>query len=243
MTLGENGCEKTFTSPMKAYTAFTTIVSEWWKLCDSTNLTIFALDLTTSICSGTTVSGGLGGGPWLQTIFQHPPTEVLSGSASAEMLWVYWQTSDLIKFPVEYASSLASRIKVPFTATTQSNTTTLSNTTSPEPARPTPDINNKVSSLNPGAIAGIAVGSGALVISGIVILLYLWRRRKQRQRPQHPDMSEMEGSSAGLKRFMGGKWRAETDGTSEPVEAGSTSVRIIPGPPVELDGTQRERNQ
>jgi hypothetical protein len=49
----------------------------------------------------------------------------------------------------------------------------------------------------------------------------------------------MEGGSNGLKRFMAGKWRAETDGTSRPVEAESSSVRVIPGPPVELEATHR----
>ena len=92
----------------------------------------------------------------------------------------------------------------------------------------------------PGAIAGIAVGVVTLVISSVVLGLYFWRRRKQ-QRLQHTDAVELEGSSRGLKHFMGGKWRAEQDGTSQPVEAGSTSVNIIPGPPVELDSTPTER--
>jgi membrane protein implicated in regulation of membrane protease activity len=96
--------------------------------------------------------------------------------------------------------------------------------------------------MKPGAIAGITVGIGVFVIFGIVLLLYLWRRRKQRkQRFEHLDISEMEGSSRGLERFVGGKWRAKTDGTSEPVETGSRRVRVIPGPSVELDGTQADR--
>jgi hypothetical protein len=78
------------------------------------------------------------------------------------------------------------------------------------------------------------------VIFIVVLVLYLWRRRKQ-QRIQHPDVAEMEGSSRGLKHLVGGRWRAEQDGTSQPVEAGSTSVNIIPGPPVELDSTPAER--
>jgi hypothetical protein len=130
-------------------------------------------------------------------------------------------------------------MKVPFEATA----TTSLNTTVPIPATPPTDPTNKGSSLSPGAIAGIAIGIGALVISSIVILLYLWRRRKQQQGLQHPNIPEMEGGSRGLKRFVGGKWRAETDGISQPVEVASTSVRIIPGPPVELDSMQRERDQ
>jgi hypothetical protein len=54
----------------------------------------------------------------------------------------------------------------------------------------------------------------------------------------------MEGSSRGLKRLVNGQWRAETHRTSVPVEAGSlalvevgrASLRIVSGPPVELDG-------
>ena len=59
-------------------------------------------------------------------------------------------------------------------------------------------------------------------------------------------LPEMEGDSNGLKAFVGGKWRAEAHGTSDPVEAGvlepveveSRSVRVITGAPVELDATK-----
>jgi hypothetical protein len=40
----------------------------------------------------------------------------------------------------------------------------------------------------------------------------------------------MEGGSRGLKRFVNGQWRAETHGTSLPVEAGSLAL-------VEAEGT------
>lgn len=224
-------CAKAFTTPMTALTYFTTTFPSIESVCNRTVAS--GIDFKLRICTTNDDFVLL-----LDSSMRQPPTTLVSGQALARPLIVYWQSSDLYLFPSEYASSLASVIKVSFgtTATTPSN-----NTTSVS-ARPPTDANNKGPSLSPGAIAGIAIGIGALIISSIVILLYLWRRRKQRQRLQHPDVPEMEGSSRGLKRFMGGKWRAETDGTSQPVEAGSTSVRIIPGPPVELDGTQRERD-
>jgi len=62
----------------------------------------------------------------------------------------------------------------------------------------------------------------------------------------------MEGSPGAFKSFMGEDWRAEadgttghveTDGTTGPVEVDeeSRAVRAIPGPPVEMDGTQTAR--
>jgi len=85
---------------------------------------------------------------------------------------------------------------------------------------------------------------------GVVFGLFLWRRRKRQQQQKQQDapqdepepsadlgISEIDGDTHGSKRFLGGHWRAETDGSSAPVEAGSTSVHIISGPPVELDAT------
>jgi hypothetical protein len=62
-------------------------------------------------------------------------------------------------------------------------------------------------------------------------------RKQQKKRLEHPNEVEMDASSQGLKHFIGTRWRAETDGSSAPVEAESTSVHIVPRPPVELDGT------
>ena len=231
-------CEKTWTSPspMTALTSFTTTLIDPG-FCTPT-ITIEALDLTTPICTAIEVSYGDSATESIATL-KNLPTTVMFGEAMAKPFTVYWQFSDLSRFPSDYASSVASVIKVPL-----ENTTTLSSsTTSPTSTHSATDPDSKGSSLSPGAIAGIAIGVGALVISSIVVFLYLRRKRKQQQRLQHPEVPEMVASSRGLKRFIGGKWRAETDGTSQPVEAGSTSVRIIPGPPVELDGTQMEREQ
>ncbi|KAH6865883.1 hypothetical protein BKA58DRAFT_390392 [Alternaria rosae] len=232
-------CEKIIRTPMAVLTQFTTTLTQSGP-CESTQngevFTFWAIDISTSLCKVVT-DGGFGS--VIDTWLRQPPSEMTSGTALASPLRVYWQSSDLSSFPSDYASSLASVIGVPFGDTSTKPT----NTTTPPSAPPSTKSNRKSSSRSPGAIAGIAVGVGALVIASIVILLYLRRRRKRQRRLQHPDVPEMEGSSRGLKRFMGGKWRAETDGTSQPVEAGSGSVVIIPGPPVELDGTQRERDQ
>ena len=98
-------CEKAFTTPLHAYTSFTATVSSSWRLCDSGNTTVVAVDLTTDICSGT--PSGSGGQPFSLTTMRYPPTEVLSGTATAGPVWVVWESSDLNNFPVEYASSLA----------------------------------------------------------------------------------------------------------------------------------------
>ncbi|RYN34615.1 hypothetical protein AA0118_g1449 [Alternaria tenuissima] len=162
---------------------------------------------------------------------------------------VWWESTDLSSFPSLYASGLASLLKISFGTTAS----ILSNDTPPisPPSNTNPD--KEKSALSPGAIAGIAVGVGAFVIIGIVFLLYIWRRRKQqRQRLQHRNEPEMEGSPGGFKSFMGEDWRAEadgttgrveTDGTTGPVEVDeeSRAVRAFPGPPVEMDGTQTAR--
>jgi hypothetical protein len=160
------------------------------------------------------------------------PTVVSSGSVMVPPTRVYWHSSDLSKFPSDYASSLKALMEIPLS---DSSPVTSSATSTPTP----PSTSKPSSRLGPGAQAGIGVGAGVAVVLGVLALLCLWRRRKRQhqQRTEHPGMSEVEGGSNGLMRFMGGKWRAETDGTSEPVEAEAKSVRVVPGPPAELADT------
>jgi hypothetical protein len=225
-------CTKAFSTPMSALANLTTT---WTS--GSTIVTTSAVDVTTYACAG------IGDENVCGDITLRRLTEVTSGTAFAAQFVVYWQSSDFAKFPSEYASSLAAAINVPFDdpATTSSSMTD----TNSAPPSTNPNNEDPDTAMSPGVIAGIAVGIGAFLIISIVLLLYLRRRMKQKQqrRLQHSDMWEMEGSSRGLKHFLGGRWRAEQDGTSQPVEAGSTSVRIIPGPPVELDTTPAERTQ
>ncbi|CAI9629193.1 unnamed protein product [Alternaria burnsii] len=216
-------------------TVLANLTTTWTR--GSTTVTASAVDLTTYACTGTGDENDCA-----DTTLRRL-TEVTSGTAFAAQFVVDWQSSDFSRFPSEYASSLAAAIKVPF----EDPVTTSPSTTSTNFVPPFTNPNNEDpdAAMSPGAIAGIAVGISAFLIFSIVLLLYLRRRmkQKQQQRLQHSDMWEMEGSSRGLKHFLGGRWRAEQDGTSQPVEAGSTSVRIIPGPPVELDTTPAERTQ
>jgi hypothetical protein len=162
-------------------------------------------------------------------------TVLSTGTATAFPFIVFWQLNDLSIFPSDYGSSLAAVLKAPF----GSQTTTCSSASSTSTQIPS-GTRNPSPRLSPGAQAGIGVGTGAVGIISVIAVIYLWRRRKHRRRRgvAHLAISEMEGGSNGLKRFMGGKWRAETDGTSEPVEE-SKNVRVIPGPPVELEATHR----
>ena len=213
-------CEKIFSTPR------TFVRTQNWAW--TSGVDIVAADLPTSYCLGTGAVSDC-----TDTLLRDL-SDMASGTAYAHPFEVYWQSSDLSNFPVDYASSIPLMINVPF-----GNLTTTTSAPASSPVPPT-NPSKRSSGLKPGAIAGIAVGVVTLVISSVVLGLYFWRRRKQ-QRLQHTDAVELEGSSRGLKHFVGGKWRAEQDGTSQPVEAGSTSVKIIPGPPVELDSTPAER--
>jgi hypothetical protein len=145
------------------------------------------------------------------------PTVLQSGTAKAWPTHVWWQSSDLSMFPSDYATQIAAIASIPFGKSSQPS-----------------------HRLSPTAQVWIGVGVGFAVVIIVIILLCFWRRRTKRQRQQrteHPGIPEMEGGSKGLKRFMGGKWRAEAHGTSEPVEAEARSVRVIPGPPAEAHGT------
>lgn len=244
-------CRKTFSTP--------TTVQAWFNttLIDSVgqSSTLSMLDKRTVWCSGTGFTG-------CDITQLKNETVLTSGTAWAAPTIVYWQPDGLSLFPSNYASSLAAVIDIPFGSSTTSSSlpsTTLSSTASSASSASSsvPPVTSQSSNsgLSPGVQAGIAVGVGVFVISGVVCLLYLLQRRKRqqqqdrRQREQPPlaqtEIPEIEGTSRGLKRFIGGQWRAETHGTSVPVEAGSsvlveagrTSVRIVPGPPVELDVT------
>jgi hypothetical protein len=228
MTVSSPGanCEKIFSTPR------TFVRTQNWAW--TSGVDIVAADLPTSYCLGTGAVSDC-----TDTLLRDL-SDMASGTAYAHPFVVYWQSSDLSKFPSDYASSIALMINVPFGDLTTTASAPPSPPTPPTPPPPPTNPSNRSSGLKPGAIAGIAVGVVMLVISSVVLGLYFWRRRKQ-QRLQHTDAVELEGSSRGLKHFVGGKWRAEQDGTSQPVEAGSTSVKIIPGPPVELDSTPAER--
>jgi hypothetical protein len=226
-------CTKTFSEASSGFTMFTTTMlgRDAGGSDTSTTLTIIDTANDENFCD-------LRSTCTLERL-NSPPSVISSGTAYALPTLVYWQSSDLSAFPSAYASSLAAVLKIPFgnqTTTSHSSSPTSTPTSTPIPS----NISKSSTELSPGAQAGIGVGVVAAVILSVIALLYLWRRHKrQRQRIAHSGISEMEGGSNGLKRFLGGKWRAETDGTSEPVEAESRSIFVIPGPPVELEDTRR----
>lgn len=89
---------------------------------------------------------------------------------------------------------------------------------------------------SPGVIVGIVFGALFVVILlGGAIWLYISRKRKLRRRGQLPNMPELaQNEKSRLKRFRGGRWRAEIDATSRLVEIDGRSVNVMPGPPREL---------
>jgi hypothetical protein len=228
-------CEKTFSETTTALSRFTTTSTSR----DGTSVVLSLIDITDSVCPEDRPC---------YSVTKSSKTVLTAGTARANPTVVFWQSSDLSLFPRDYASSLAAVIGVPF----GSSATSSSLPSTPGPSMTSQDTN---SGLSPGAKAGIGVGVGIFVIFSIVFLLFLWRRRKhQRQRKQDAQIreqepsaengvSEMDGDANGSKRFVGGHWRAETEASSAPVEAGSTSVHIVPGPPVELDGTHTSRGE
>lgn len=232
-------CKKTVSETTTVLARFNTT---WVDSSGQTSTFLHVFDKNTVLCS----TGGC------TTVPLKSETVISSAVAFASPTFVYWHSSDLAFFPEDYASSLAAVMSVPFgnpaTPSSLLSTTLSSTDSSSVPPRASPSPN---SGLSPGAKAGIGVGVCVSVIIGVVFLLFLWRRRK-RQRQQQKDtqqqeqeqetsaqigVAEIDGDARDSKRFVGGHWRAETDGTSAPVEAGSTSVHIISGPPVELDAT------
>lgn len=149
-------------------------------------------------------------------------TTVATGLAIADPIVVAWQTEDYRFFPSEYAASLAERfdIALPTNATSQ-----------------TP-----VPGLSTGAKGGIGVGAaiGACAVLVGVALLFLRRRRKPKPsgEPTLPEMADGDHDLARKKWWAGGKWRSEVETQTEQQELDSKTVRVVPGPPVELDGAE-----
>lgn len=150
-----------------------------------------------------------------------------------------WQETDLPKLPPAYASSLAKRIGVAFT---QSATP---GSASPLPSQTTSSL--PVNSLSTGAKAGIGVGVtiGALLILALIAFLILRRRRKNSERTTQgsqdetrPEMEDQDATLATKKWYLGGRWRSEVETPkNKPGELDSRSVRVVGGPPQELDET------
>jgi hypothetical protein len=167
---------------------------------------------------------------------------VSSGTVWKTPLSVVWQLEDLDLFPTDYASSLASQLRVTWFATRTSSPDSIStqrnsNTTSTA----------ATSGLSTGAKIGIGVGTfaGALVLLIIAIYALLRRRKNKRLNeniqptPMPAEMQDQDADLAERKRFIDGRWRSEVHAEHEIRELDSRGVRVVPGPPVELEGAGR----
>ncbi|PSN63257.1 hypothetical protein BS50DRAFT_624040 [Corynespora cassiicola Philippines] len=162
-------------------------------------------------------------------------TTLTTGLMVAEPIIVGWMQSDLPSFPTPYASSLAQRIGIPFTASPGSLSTL-----APPTGTSSPETAGKSNSLSSGAIAGIVIGTASAIILGMALLWFVLRRRRAAARlDDEPKAAEMEDEHAVLsmrKMFVGGKWRSEAgeEGSRHEMESGGAGVGA--GVAVELDG-------
>lgn len=160
-------------------------------------------------------------------------TVVLTGTKIVVPIEVEWQRNDLTLFPPAYASSVATQVGIEFTATP-----TISPGLSSSFPPPTGKLSNVTGryAMSEEMKTGIGVGStmGGLAC-GATILTSIWWIRGRKKRVPHPNDPELAAHSRGLRIFLKGKWRAEAEGLSQPVETDGRSVIIIPGPPVELE--------
>lgn len=53
------------------------------------------------------------------------------------------------------------------------------------------------------------------------------------------EMQDQDADLAERKRFIDGRWRSEVHAEHEIRELDSRGVRVVPGPPVELEGAGR----
>jgi len=216
-------CKSEFRTPFTAIVGYTVSNTVFWD-------DVIPVPTTLTYSLGSTIASPF----FFSTSMTYKNTTILSsGTAFADPLYVYWQLKDLSVFPPDYASSLATQISVPFSLT-PAPSPSLSSTIPP----PTSSAVKEVSApdLSPAIKAGIGVGSviGGLALGAIFVTILWWRRRK-RVAKIHPSEPELSGHSRGLMIFSKGKWRAEADGSSQPVEAGGRSVVVVPGSPVELE--------
>lgn len=168
---------------------------------------------------------------------------LLSGWAAEDPVVVYWRADDLTSFPSSYATSLARVIGVDLPPPTSTPASPSSISTLPTATGPV--ITTGSPGLNTGAAAAVGVGVafGSILLMTIVACIF-WRRRNRKQpNTEHPDFPETEAEQTLWKRFFGGKWRAEMQAPVVAQEVDSRAVRIIPGPPAELDAAGKEESR
>lgn len=178
-------------------------------------------------------------------------TVMTQGYALANPIFLAFRDTDLASLPTAEASSMAQIVGLDFTApATPASTTSLPRETNPSfslQESSTPARNQ----LSAGAKAGIGIGAtvGALVIGFLIV--FLLKRKRARTSPTDPtipttegpaEMEDQDGSLASRKWFLGGRWRNETAAEEIKLELDSRDVFVVPGPPVELEGSSWNRH-
>jgi len=223
----------------------------------STPFTAFYV-VTPTVTSDSSQATGLLDNDGLKTA-----TSVLTqgGIAIADPVVVGWEQQHLSLFPADYASSLAQRIGVPFTA---SSAVPASTSSLPQPTSSSSSPSQSKSPRLPGGtIAGIVIGVIlAVALVGVVLFLVYVRKRcitDHTMGVNETQLPEMEGQSSGIvKWFSTGRWRQddskrkaqelnanggeyELDGEGPRQELDSRAVVVVPGGPVELDADESQK--
>lgn len=179
-------------------------------------------------------------------------TTMTRGLAVADPLYVAWEASDLSKFPVAYATSLAQKIGVAFTPTATPSPGVSSRGpsetgTTGGPLQGDPTSSPASSGLSSGAKIGIGVGVGvgaSLLVALIAMAVVIRRLRRRNQAvTTYPNESTpaMAGHDTGMVKQ---KWYQRARPNEEAGinnggvnELDSFPVHYVPGPPVELEGS------
>lgn len=205
-------CQSTISSPVVAH-AFITTTEEGNKS------TIEVYEIPTVVTGAQSTISNL--------------TSLATGLAVADPVVVAWALQDMSSFPSDYRTSLASKIGIALV----SGATPASSSSLPK------ETEDSVSTANPplstGAKAGMGVGIavGVAVIAGILGLF--WLRRRKRNQIIIAEMADQDETNARRRWFLGGRWRNEAEVRPTPTqELDSKAVRIVPGPPAELDSAQ-----
>ncbi|KAH7347058.1 FAS1 domain-containing protein [Pyrenochaeta sp. MPI-SDFR-AT-0127] len=97
--------------------------------------------------------------------------------------------------------------------------------------------------LSTGAKAGIGVGATLAAALLVGLVYFFFKRRKKTVPAADPsgisELPDQDQELAGRKWYIGGKWRNEAHTEEKHHELDSTPVRVVPGPPAELDAVER----
>lgn len=223
MTKGPYWCSSTFSTSLEAFALLTVQTTG-----DETTA-VYEHISTSTLCNGA-----------VSTATQWNLTTITTGTAITKPWFIAWESKDLALFPSTYATSLASKIGVSFSgAATPASSSSLARQTNLPPPAP---------AMNTGAKAGIGVGAavGVALLIGILAIFLLKRRKKnapavaEEDDAGTPELEDQDRELAERKWFLGGKWRNEVRTEEKQHELDSKTVYVVPGPPAELDGEDRQ---